>query len=248
MSEAPVQLIVAAFKDEKAADGALKELKQAKKENLIGITNAAVLRKDQNGKLHIKETADMKGGTGAALGGVTGAAIGLLAGPALLVPAAVGALVGGLAAKLRDSGFSDERLKMVGEGLSPGSSAIVAVVEHKWVEQVEQEMEERGADLFAATLSADIANQLEAGKEVAYTALASSQGFAAGRIATGEDELEGGYILEDAAGVTGSRFVATKDGFAVVSLDASEDEVSIAGVAGSFEEESPSEDPEGESQ
>jgi uncharacterized membrane protein len=65
---------------------------------------------------------------------VAGAAIGLLAGPALVVPAAVGALVGGLAANLRDSGFSDERLKTIDEGLSPGSSAIVAVVEHKWVE------------------------------------------------------------------------------------------------------------------
>jgi len=101
MSDVPVQLIVAAFQDEKSADMALKELKQARREKLIGIQNAAVIRKDEKGKLHIKETADMGGGKGAALGGVTGAAIGLLAGPALWVPAAVGALVGGLAAKLR---------------------------------------------------------------------------------------------------------------------------------------------------
>ena len=147
MSDVPVQLIVAAFQDEKAADEALKGLKQARKENLIRIENAAVLRKDQKGKLHIKETADMGGGKGAALGGVAGAAIGLIAGPALLVPVAVGALVGGLAAKLRDSGFSDERLKKVGEGLQPGSSAIIAIVEHKWVEQVEKEMEEAGRSL-----------------------------------------------------------------------------------------------------
>ena len=244
MSEAPVQLIVAAFNEEGEAHAVLKELKQAKREKLIGIVNAAVLRKDEKGKLHITETADMSGGQGAALGGVTGAVIGLLAGPALIVPAAVGALVGGLAAKLRDSGFSDERLEMLGEGLSPGSSAIVAVVEHKWVEQVEKEMEERGADLFAAALGADIAEQLEAGKDVAYTALASSQGFAAGRVAAGEEEIEGGYVLEDAAGVTGSRFVATKEGFAVLSMAADEDEIAIAGAAGSFEEEGPSEDEE----
>ena len=142
MSDVPVQLIVAAFQEEKAADMALKELKQAKKERLIGIQNAAVLRKDKKGKLHIKETADMGGGKGAALGGVAGAAIGLIAGPALLVPAAVGALVGGLAAKLRDSGFSDARLKQIGESLEPGSSAIIAVVEHKWVAEVEKEMQD----------------------------------------------------------------------------------------------------------
>src|SRR5512145_3045632 len=130
MSDVPIQLIVAAFKDEKAADQTLNTLKRAQKDKLIKIDNAAVLRKGQNGKLHIKETADMGGGKGAALGGVTGAAIGLIAGPTLLVPAAVGALVGGLTAKLRDSGFSDERLKTLGENLKPGSSAIIAVVEH----------------------------------------------------------------------------------------------------------------------
>src|SRR5512134_892547 len=125
MSDVPVQLIVAAFRDEQTAKEALKVLKQAQREKLIKIDNAAVLRKDEKGKLHIKETADMGGGKGAALGGVAGAAIGLIAGPALLVPAAVGALVGGLTAKLRDSGFPDERLKTLGENLKPGSSAII---------------------------------------------------------------------------------------------------------------------------
>jgi len=244
MSEAPVQLIVAAFKDERAASNVLKELKKAKKEQLIGIINAAVLRKDPKGKLHISETADMHGGKGAALGGVTGAVIGLLAGPALVVPAAVGALVGGLTAKLVDSGFSDERLKMVGEGLAPGSSAIVAVVEHKWVEQIEKDLEEVGADLFAAALGADIAQQLEAGKDVAYTALASSEGFAAGRVAVGEDEIEGGYLVEDETEVSGSRFIATKDGFAVIDMAADDDEVVVTGTVGSFtDEDSPEDEP-----
>ncbi|MCK4724333.1 MAG: hypothetical protein KAT29_00960, partial [Anaerolineales bacterium] len=117
MSDVPVQLIVAAFNDEKTANAALKELKAAQRQKVIRIENAAVLRKDEKGKLHIKETGDMGGGKGAALGGVAGAAIGIIAGPALVVPVAVGALVGGLVAKWRDSGFSDERLKKLGEGL-----------------------------------------------------------------------------------------------------------------------------------
>src|SRR5512139_2884791 len=147
MSDVPVQLIVAAFKDEKTAKEALKVLKQAQKEKLIKIDNAAVLRKDEKGKLHIQETADMGGGKGAALGGVAGAAIGILAGPALLVPVAVGALVGGLTAKLRDSGFSDARLQQVGEGLKPGSSAIIAVVEHTWVDDVKKALAQEEADM-----------------------------------------------------------------------------------------------------
>ena len=146
MSENPIQLVVAAFKDEKAAKAALKELKKAQRAKLIKIENAAVLRKDKKGKLHIKETQDMGGGKGAALGGVGGAAVGLIAGATLAAPAVVGALVGGLVAKLRDSGFSDTRLKAVGEGLTPGSSAIVAVVEHKWVAQVEEVLAEAETD------------------------------------------------------------------------------------------------------
>ena len=144
MSEVPVELIVAAFQDEKSANQALKELKQAQRQHLIKIENAAVLRKDQKGKLHIKETHDMGGGKGAALGGVAGAAIGLIAGPALVVPVAAGALIGGLAAKLRDSGFEDGRLKQLGEGLTPGSSAIVAVVDHTWGQQVQKQSAQGG--------------------------------------------------------------------------------------------------------
>ena len=229
LSAAPVQLVVAAFQDEKAADQALKDLKKVQKKKMIAIKNAAVLRKDENGKLHIKETADMGGGKGAALGGVVGAAIGLIAGPALVVPVAVGALVGGLTAKLKDSGFSDKRLESLGDGLVPGSSAIIAVVEKKGVERVERELTEQGADLLTSKIQADIASQLEAGSEVAYTAVTTQEGIAVGRVAGDEDQVEGREVVLDETGVYGGRFIATKDGFAVeriaVTDEGSVDEV-----------------------
>jgi uncharacterized membrane protein len=236
VTDNPIQLVVAAFQDEQTAKAALKELKNAQKAKLIQIENAAVLRKDEKGKLHIKETGDMGGGKGAALGGVGGAAIGLVAGAALAVPAVVGALVGGLVAKLRDSGFSDARLQAIGEGLTPGSSAIIAVVEHKWVGKLEEALAELEVDLLTLELQADIAEQLEAGHDVAYSALATQEGFAVGRIAGNEDEIEGGYVINDDAGQTSSQFVATKDGFAVLSVDETEDDITITGVVGTVEE------------
>jgi uncharacterized membrane protein len=75
MSNVPVQLIVAAFKEENAADEALKALKAAKKEKLIGIKDAAVIRRDQKDKIHIKDVKDVGGGKGALAGGLFGAAI-----------------------------------------------------------------------------------------------------------------------------------------------------------------------------
>jgi uncharacterized membrane protein len=230
MGDVPVQIIVAAFKDEDTASQALRSLQQAQKERLIKIDNAAVLHKDKKGKLHIKETADMGGRKGAALGGVAGAAIGLIAGPALLVPAAVGALVGGLTARLRDTGFKNARLEALGERLQPGSSAIVAVVEHTWVAQVQAAMAEAGADVLTAQIGADISEQLEAGHEVAYTAIATREGFAAARLTTGEaGGVEGDQIVVDDSGAYEGSFVATKEGFAVVDKESMEAGVPVTG-------------------
>ncbi len=219
----PVQMIVAAFPDEDAAKAVLSELKDARNQGLIRIQNAAVLRKDEKGKLHIKETADMGGGKGATIGGVVGAGIGLVAGAALVVPLAVGALIGGLSAKWRDSGFSNDRLERLGEDMTPGSSVIIAVVEHSWVAQVEKALQDAGADMMTEALGADIASQLEAGHDVAYNAISSQEGFTASRAAGGEDGVEGESILVSEEGITASQFVATNDGFAVRAIDISED-------------------------
>ncbi|HTP01782.1 MAG TPA: DUF1269 domain-containing protein [Anaerolineales bacterium] len=223
MSDAPVEVIVAAFQDEKAAKNALAALKKAKKEGLIKIENAAILSKDQKGKLHIRETEDMGGGRGAAIGGVGGAAIGLIAGAALAVPVALGALVGGLTAKLRDTGFSDKRLESLGESLKPGSSAIIAVVEHIWVDKVEAALAKEQADVTTAEIKADIASQLEAGHDVAFSVLATQSGMAMSRVAGNKDEIDASKVVVDDTGVYGARVVATTKGFAVEESDAAKD-------------------------
>jgi uncharacterized membrane protein len=238
MSEVPVQVVIAAFNEEKAADEILMELKEAKWQGLIGIQNAAVLRRDEKNKLHIKETGDWGGGKGAVAGGAVGAVVGLLLGPGALVAGAAGALIGGLAAKLRDSGFSDERLKTVGESLKPGTSAIIAVIEHKWVAELEKEMEEAGADVFTEAIASDVAQQLEAGRDVAYTALSTTDAFAAGRVAAGEDEVEGGGLVITEDGLIAGDFVATEEGIAAERLVATEEgAVYEVGVAVPEEEE-----------
>jgi uncharacterized membrane protein len=199
-SEVPIQLVVAAFQEETAADEVLDELKAAKWAGLIGIKDAAVIRKDQKGKLHIKETGDMGGGKGAVIGGVVGAALGLLAGPVGAVVVA-GGVIGGLAAKLRDGGFPDSKLKQVGDSLQPGTSAIVAVVEHRWVNELEKELEEEAQEVFTQAIAADIAAQLAEGREVTYSALEADGNVAIDRVAVGEDEAQVGSIIATDEGV-----------------------------------------------
>ena len=236
MSDVPVQLVVAAFQDEKSADGALKQLKQAQRERLIKIDDAAVLRKDEKGKLHIKETGDWGGGKGAAVGGVIGAAVGLILGPGAILTSAAGALIGGLSAKLRDSGFNDERLKKLGEGLEPGTSAIVAVVEHKWVAQVQDELDEYATDVFTEAISADIAEQLQAGNEVQLSAIAGEEGVELSRVAGNEERVEASRIVATDEGVVAERLVATEEGVAAERITATDEGVSDVVVVATEDE------------
>jgi uncharacterized membrane protein len=214
--EVPVQIVVAAFQDEQAASDALNELKSAQREGLIKIVNAAVLRRDANDKLHISETADMSGGKGAAIGGVTGAVLGILAGP-VGWGLGLGALVGGLSAKLRDTGFQDARLRQLGQGLKPGTSAIVAVVEHTWVRQVAQELQQQGADVVTESLRQDIAQQLEAGRDVAYSALSAAGVLGAERAVVGTDYSEAERVIASDQGVYVEGAVVDKEGAAAMA-------------------------------
>ena len=103
--------------------------------------------------------------------------------------------------------------------------------------EVEKAMAEAGADAVTAALGADIANQLEVGNQVAYSAISSEQGFSASRIAGGEDSIEGGKIVVDDSGVYGGRFFATKDGFVVEGMSADQEGVEHFASAGLFADE-----------
>lgn len=160
MADAPLDVVIAAFKDQKGAEAALKELRAAEKDKIIKIEDAALLWKDSKSKLHIKETGDMTGGRGAAYGGVAGAVLGIITGP-IGWAAVGGAAIGGLIGKLKDSGFNDKRLEEWGANLQPDSSAIIAVIEHTWVTQIEKMLVDAATDVVSMAIGQEIATQLE---------------------------------------------------------------------------------------
>jgi uncharacterized membrane protein len=162
----PVELIVAAFTSQEKAGEVLRQLQELQKQDIINLVNAAVMVKDDDGKLSLKETQDVSGGKGAAFGAVIGGVVGLLGGPlGVAVGAAVGAAAGGLAAKKIDMGFPDDTLEELSESLKPGTSAIVALIQHEWVDRVVEELEKQNASLFRQALKEEITAQLEAGEQ-----------------------------------------------------------------------------------
>ncbi len=158
-NDVPTQVIVAAFDGMDTAKEAFDDLKQLEKDKSIKIENAAILQKDHDSKLHIQDVKDTTGTRGAVLGGVTGAIVGVIAGPVGWV-ALGGAAIGGLVAKLKDGGFDNSRLEQWGDRLQPGTSALIAVVDHIWVRDVEAALKEDARDIMTLEISDDIAAQL----------------------------------------------------------------------------------------
>jgi uncharacterized membrane protein len=154
---APLQAVVAAFKTPDGASKALGELKSFDKD-ILGVKEAAVLVRSADDKLEIKESHHVA--KGAVVGGVAGAVVGLIAGPIGWVTVG-GAAVGALANRLRDTGFPDQRLKQIGKALTPGTSALVAIVEQRWVLDVERQLRRDAADVATEAIQAHVAAQLE---------------------------------------------------------------------------------------
>lgn len=219
MTDNPVQVIVAAFNSPEAAGQLMDELKQGKKAGLIGIKDAAVVVRDAKGKLKITDAKKRKA-KGFVTGGVIGGVLGLIAAPSVAALAAGGGLIGFLTGKLKGAALKRE-MQEIGSVLTLDSSAIVAVIEHTWVAQLEEVMAAAGAQLIREAIQMDIAQQLEAGGNVVYTAGGSASGMGAARVAANGDEVQLSGLLMNNDGIAFDEAVITTE-----PLEASEAEES----------------------
>ncbi|HMD88607.1 MAG TPA: DUF1269 domain-containing protein [Anaerolineaceae bacterium] len=152
-----VDVSVWVFDDETSAADALKDLRQLQKDGIVKVMDAAVMVKDKNGKVSVKDTENVEPASGALFGLIEGGLIGLLGGvPGVIIGAVAGAGTGGVAAQLIDLGFPKEFLRNLQDSLQPGNSALVAMVEPTWIDRLVKELEREGGKLFKYTLEADL--------------------------------------------------------------------------------------------
>ena len=91
--DAPVDLYIAAYADEDAAQQDWDELKRLVKDKLITVDGIVLVRRDDDGKIHVRDNArDI--GVGAVIGAVGGAIVGLIFPPSIIAAAVVGAGIG----------------------------------------------------------------------------------------------------------------------------------------------------------
>ena len=126
MAEDETTLIfVATYGNEDDAQADYEVVKELYAADAIGNFDAAVIRKDADGKVHVNkdETATRKGAWG---GAAVGAVVGVLFPPSILATAGVGALAGGLGGHFL-KGLSRKEVKELGEQLDSGEVALLVV-------------------------------------------------------------------------------------------------------------------------
>jgi uncharacterized membrane protein len=141
------KMLVVVFDDESKAYEGSHALKQLDAEGSITIYAEAVIKKNPDGTVTVKQSeGDFPIRT---IGGTAiGSLIGLLEGPIGLGIGAAAGLVAGSIGDLHVSGVDAEFLDDVAVALTPGKCAVVADISEEWVTPVDTRMEPLGGSGF----------------------------------------------------------------------------------------------------
>lgn len=177
MSDDLDNIAVVSFDDPGNAYQALSRLKELDADGRLTVRSAAVVERDETGRLQIKESVDTETGTGMAGGGLIGmlvGVIGVIGGPlGMLLGAGSGALVGG-AFDVDRAISSDEVLAGINQLTVPGATLLLAEV----VEPAPQVLDDDAAELGGTVTrrpTAEVMAELEAADDAAEAAQAEAR-------------------------------------------------------------------------
>ena len=118
-------LVAIAYPDLATAQEVTANAAQAQKAHLLELDDMVVIERREDGKVKLHQPS--LAGAGAASGALWGGLIGLI----FLMPLfgmAIGAASGAAAGAVSDYGIDDKFMKELGEGLAPGSAAVLLLV------------------------------------------------------------------------------------------------------------------------
>jgi uncharacterized membrane protein len=147
------QLIVFAYDTGDKAATVLQSVAELRKQHLIDVEDAAVVVKDANGKVKVRQTLEsmVKRGNVAA-GGFWGLLIGMIfGGPVFL--ALLGMGLSALFGRRLDVGIDNQFIKNVGNDMKPGDSALFLLSASITVDKVADALRAYGGTLYHTSLS-----------------------------------------------------------------------------------------------
>jgi uncharacterized membrane protein len=128
MSDNPVFLYAGEYESVDEARADLETLKELHREHVVGTYDAAVVTKNEEGKVDIVDKIEKPTQHGGWAGMAVGAAMGLIFPPGILVGGLLGAGAGALIGHL-EGGMSREDVREVGEMLDESEAALIVVGE-----------------------------------------------------------------------------------------------------------------------
>jgi uncharacterized membrane protein len=133
-----VFVVVGVYDEKSDAEADFEVVKELHSAGLVGTYDAAVITKDDEGKVHVRRH-EKPTERGALTGLGVGALVGLLFPPSLIGMGALGAAAGGVTGHLW-KGLSRSDLKELGEALDDGEASLVVIGESKIEEAVKKEL------------------------------------------------------------------------------------------------------------
>ena len=152
-------LIVVGFKDEFKADEVMSELRRLQSEYLVDLEDAAVVVRNQEGKVKIKQAQEL-----VAAGAVSGSYWGVLLSVLFFNPifALVGAAAGALSGALTDIGIDDNFMRDLGSTIEPGPSAIFVLIRKSTPDRVLANLSKFEGKVLRTSLSKEDEAKLQA--------------------------------------------------------------------------------------
>jgi uncharacterized membrane protein len=154
-------LIVIGYPDEETAQKAWAELTRLQHDFLVDLQDAAVIRRDRKGKLHVTTPAHHA----VAWGTLSGLFWGVLTGLIFLFPLApltglAGGIMGAALGAAGNLGIKDEFRQRARDLLQPGTSAIMVIVRKVTPDKFTEAMRPYGGTVLQTSLPHDAEQQL----------------------------------------------------------------------------------------
>jgi uncharacterized membrane protein len=150
-------LVVITFDTPHEASDLRTDIRGLEKEGVVHMEDAAVIMKDEHGKVHVVNETDKTVAKGAAIGGVLGLLLFFMFPVAGI---AIGAAGGALVGATMDAGVDKKFVKEVSEELKPNNSALFLIINEANVNATLAAMRKHNGKVIQTNLSPEVEEQL----------------------------------------------------------------------------------------
>lgn len=149
MEFGPIQMLVVGFEDGKFSGEILAELRRLREHDIVRLVDLLFVAKNESGEIEAIEHSDLADDEAEAFGALAGALIGM--GAAGEEGAEAGAARGAAAVEERGSVIDPDNVWYLADAVPPGTSAGIALLEHRWAIPLRDAIERAGGNTLVDT-------------------------------------------------------------------------------------------------